>query len=67
MTKTKFKPQQIVCISRFRSAQDKSMQRYAIGDTGSIVQGPTPQSEYMVKMHRTGWLLTFRSTHLDVI
>jgi len=66
MAKTKFKPHQTVCISRFRSAQDKSMHRYTIGDTGSIVQGPTPRSEYMVRMDRTGWLLTFPSTHLDM-
>ena len=67
MTKTKFKPNQIVSVSRFRSMQDKNTHRYAIGDTGSIVQGPTPRSEYMVKMDSTGWLLTFPSTHLDVI
>ena len=66
MTKTKFKPNQIVSVSRFRSAVDKNTNRYAIGDTGSIVQGPTPHSEYIVKMDSTGWLLTFRSTHLDI-
>lgn len=66
MTKTKFKPNQIVSVSRFRSMQDKNTNRYAIGDTGSIVQGPTPRSEYIVKMDSTGWLLTFRSTHLDI-
>jgi hypothetical protein len=66
MAKTKFKPHQLVCVSRFRSTQDKRMHRYAIGDTGSIVQGPTLDSKYMVRMDRTGWLLTFPSTHLDI-
>ena len=63
---TKFMQGDVVSVNRFRTQSDKHVGRFAIGDTAEVVQGPDSRSRYLIRMHKTGWLLTFASGQLDI-